>query len=379
MEKGKLITTEIAKEYIESFGYKVISGEYINVWAPFECRDSDGYKYMIRIATLKKGSAPSKFHVHNVFTIFNINLWLEKNNKSIRAKEDQEYIRKKYKMFFICNECGSEFDMPFDSVYYGCGCPYCSLNPQRINETNCLKAKRPDLIKYLKNKEDSDKVLSSSTQLVNLACPDCGFEKTTSMNFLSSHGFSCPICSDGISIPEKFVGNILNQLKISFKKEASFNWSNKKRYDFYVKEINMIIETHGRQHYDKSFHYTNEEEEVLKTKINDYNKKTYALSNGILHYIVIDCKFSDYEYLKNNVLKSLMDYFDFKDVNFTSAWEMSQKSLLKQVWDYKNENNSTIKEICENFGLSDVTVKRYIKVYSDIITNVMNKNEYITI
>ena len=39
------------------------------------------------------------------------------------------------------------------------------------------------------------------------------------------------------------------QLGINFEKEKDFEWSNNKRYDFYVKEKSCIIETHGLQHY----------------------------------------------------------------------------------------------------------------------------------
>ena len=56
--------------------------------------------------------------------------------------------------------------------------------------------------------------------------------------------------SDGISYAEKFMINVLKQLKLDFKKQLScstFKWCKKYRYDFYFRYKNeyYIIETHG--------------------------------------------------------------------------------------------------------------------------------------
>ena len=55
----------------------------------------------------------------------------------------------------------------------------------------------------------------------------------------------CPICSDGKSYPEKFIASYLRQIGEPFITEYSAKWSNDRRYDFYLPNMNMFIEVDG--------------------------------------------------------------------------------------------------------------------------------------
>ena len=86
-------------------------------------------------------------------------------------------------------------------------------------------------------------------------CLDCGnvSKNKKILNDVVKRNFSCNICSDGISIPNKFMSNILNQLNIDFITELSskkFSGKNYFYYDFYLPKYNMIIEINGLQHYE---------------------------------------------------------------------------------------------------------------------------------
>ena len=66
------------------------------------------------------------------------------------------------------------------------------------------------------------------------------------------NGFSCPNCSDKISIGEKIMYLLLSDLGVDFIREYSFEGS-VSRYDFYIPMLSTIIEVHGKQHYEGSF------------------------------------------------------------------------------------------------------------------------------
>ena len=85
-----------------------------------------------------------------------------------------------------------------------------------------------------------------------------------------------PNCGDKVSYDEKFLSSILSQLKVDFATQLSkstFNWCDKYRYDFYIPSLNMIIETHGIQHYEENKNWTMSLEEEQE---NDKIKKELA-------------------------------------------------------------------------------------------------------
>ena len=175
---------------------------------------------------------------------------------------------------------------------------------------------------------------------------------------------SCKYCSDGISIPEKFMMNILTQLNIKFTPQLSkstFKWCNNYRYDFYIPIINGIIETNGEQHYKvlKGDKWGS----LAEIQKNDKLKKELALINNIDNYIVIDCRYSELDWLKENVIKELSSYFDLSNIDWGLAWEESQNSLCVKTWELWNNNPMyTTVDISILLGLDRTTILKYVKI-----------------
>ena len=66
-----------------------------------------------------------------------------------------------------------------------------------------------------------------------------------------------------------------------------------------------------------------------------------AIDNGIKleNYITIDCRKSDLEHIKNNIINSkLNEIFDLNEVDWVKIGQDSEKSLVKQVCDYWKNN-----------------------------------------
>ena len=173
--------------------------------------------------------------------------------------------------------------------------------------------------------------------------------------------YTCQYCSDGFSIPSKFMINILKQLDINFKTELSskkFYSKNLYYYDFYLSKYNMIIEVNGEQHYIESGRGRSLKEE----RANDRYKKHLAKSNGIKRYYSIDCKYSDFKYMKNNIIKTLGHLFDLSNIDWELAWEQCQKSRVIQAWDLWNSGKAIICIMQELMIKDRSTIIKYLKI-----------------
>lgn len=209
----------------------------------------------------------------------------------------------------------------------------------------------------------------SCGKITKCKCPYCDYEKDMRISDVYKYGFTCPRCKDTFKYPEKFMFNFLNQININFDKEYTPKWSDNKRYDFYFEKDGKeyIIETHGLQHYNGGFKYyggrTLQEEQE-----NDTYKKELALHNGIKeeNYIIIDCRKSELEFIKNNILHSrLNEIFDLSNVDWIKIGKDSEKSLVKDISDYWN-NGFTIKEISNKLNISNSIIRESLKKGSKI-------------
>jgi hypothetical protein len=180
-----------------------------------------------------------------------------------------------------------------------------------------------------------------------------------------NHSIGCS-CEDGQSYPEKFIFDVLEQLNIPFKMQltkSTFKWCKNYKYDFYF-ELNgeyYIIETHGRQHYEEgsSFRRTLKEEQE-----NDRLKKKLALKKRIKekNYMVLDCRKSTLEWIKNSVLNSRMcNIFDLSIIDWYRAEEFALSNLVKIACDYKRNNPELFTgDIAKLMKNSNSTVRKYL-------------------
>ena len=200
----------------------------------------------------------------------------------------------------------------------------------------------------------------------SFTCVHCGkVKETVPASVRENRSIGC-ICSDGISYPEKFVYSTLKQLVgAKFKTQlnkSDFDWIGGYRYDFYIPSLNMIIETHGMQHYEDCAW-----SKVKDVQENDRIKYELALQNGIKDgdYIVIDCRYSDKEWVKNNILSSkLNELFDLeKRINWSKCEEFALSNIVKEVCEYwsRKEDWETTTTLVKVFGLSKFAITNYLK------------------
>ena len=246
-------------------------------------------------------------------------------------------------------------------------CGYCGNH--KVHWKDSLAYNYPQIAKMIAIEEnnltfeDCYNISCYSSKKFYFKCLDCGSisKDRKIIKNIVKRGYSCYICSDGISIPEKFMSNILRQLNINYIYQlvkSDFKWCGYFKYDFYLPKYNMIIETHGEQHYieNKTNHWRTLEEEQW----NDLFKYKCA-KNHVDNYIVIDCRHSTLEWLKENIIKELKDYFDLNNLDWELAWEESQNSNVIKCWELWNSGIYNTIEIGKILNLDSHTVVKYLK------------------
>ncbi len=300
-----------------------------------------------------------------------------KDNKRDLIIIDREYRKDKdgynFKWYkYICNRCGYEgFTTEGSIITSGCGCPVC-CTPSRlvVNGINSITDTDPWMVKFFANPEEAKLYTSQSNQKIKVKCPDCGKEKDVKICDMYQNKSIFCICSDKQPYPEKFMFGVLRRLNIKVITQLSkttFKWCEDKRYDFYFKYNNneeYIVETHGLQHYEDAW------DKLEKTQKNDRLKKELALSNGIKeeNYIIIDCRDSKMEWIKNNIsISKLNELFNLDIIDWYKVEEFALSNRVKEICELKcDKPEMTTTNIAEITGLSNTTIKRYLTKGSKI-------------
>lgn len=160
--------------------------------------------------------------------------------------------------------------------------------------------------------------------------------------------------------------NLLKVLGLNFKTQKTFYWSNNRRYDFYLPKYNLIIETHGEQHYEEAFKNIQGSRTLKEEQENDKYKYKIAMNNSIDEYIVIDCRKSDINWIKKNIINSnLAEIFDLRNVDWESIDFKSRKSTHIEFLKLWNDGNST-EEISKETGSGKSTIINALNKFSKI-------------
>jgi len=228
---------------------------------------------------------------------------------------------------------------------------------------NSIAETNPELIKYLVNKEDALNYSVGTKKKLLMKCPDCGFEKPITPRRFVKNGISCPKCSDGF-YPERLLFNILEQLKLEFIPQLSkttFSWCKNYKYDNYISKINCIIETHGLQHYKENKNWIIS---LKETQENDKQKELIARNNRITNYIILDCRKSELQWIRDSIINSeLPRLLNFKeeDIDWLKAHEFALSSFVKKSCDIWLSGITNTLEIANQLKLNRVTITRYLK------------------
>ncbi|NME84197.1 hypothetical protein [Clostridium sp. SM-530-WT-3G] len=267
---------------------------------------------------------------------------------------------------YICHSCWQEGIKKEVQIKKGVGCSVCS-GKKVVPGINDIYTTNPYLASMLLNPNDGFANMQSSGNKVDFKCPNCGeiINDKTLNNICRRGRLSCPRCGDGISYPQKIMYSVLKQLGIEFICEFKFECDNSKRYDFYFEYDGQsyIVEVHGIQHYEETtrgkglkYEQDNDKEKEKFAYIEDVDRNKEAIDN----YIVIDCRYSELDWIKKNISKSkLANVFDLEKIDWNECQLYSTKSLVFEAWDLWNSGTSVL-DISKEIKVAKATVIRYL-------------------
>ena len=196
-------------------------------------------------------------------------------------------------------KCGKEFITEAKALVNG-------------NTTSCGCKRRPPLIgRRFGRLKVIDQTENYNQQRCWICNCDCGNTiKVTSHQLLSNHTQSCGcLRSEVFSLRETLISNILSSNNIKFEREYSFSdckgIGNKRlRFDFYIQNLNILIEYDGEQHF-KPIEYFGGEEHYIKQVANDKIKNKYCLDHNIkLIRIPYTCSNEEVEKIILNIIQN---------------------------------------------------------------------------
>lgn len=251
-----------------------------------------------------------------------------------------------------------------DNLLKNKGCPVCA-DTIIVRGINDIHTVAPWLGDLLVNKEDGYICGIGSHRKIKFKCPHCGTitRPMAVYNVYNAKHLACRKCGDGVSMPEKIMYGILEQLNINFEYQKQFDWSCGKFYDFYISDFNMIIETHGLQHYRKDNAAWDSLDSI---QANDSLKKEIAMTNNIQSYVIIDCSNTSPLSLIQAYERVLSQYFNLKDLDFNTIILNSSRSFCIRAGDLWNQGNRDVYSIANIIRMHHGTVRKYLKILTKI-------------
>jgi predicted Zn-ribbon and HTH transcriptional regulator len=185
------------------------------------------------------------------------------------------YVNNSTKVTIICKTCGHIFEQkPVEHIHGKHGCPKCAHKvfnlEELINEFNLIHNFK---YSYQKFEYKGSQVKSIIT------CPIHGDFLQTPGNH---HYNGCPSCKE--SIGEKKIAAFLIRNNIEFIREKRFEDCRGKKqtmpFDFYLPDLNLLVEFQGVQHFEAIEWFGGEEQFAIRKEL-DQKKRDYANLKGI--------------------------------------------------------------------------------------------------
>lgn len=279
-----------------SFIDENIEAIYKDVNEKYNIIDNYGYKYHCCLKHLFRGKFPNFVGNTNPYSIENINLWIQLNNKDYQLISTKFEGAQKY-LDLKCNKCNVIFKRNWNNLKNGNGCRKCRYNNQRVLQMKPRNKNTKPLSYYTdicldwsnKNERPYTDYSSCSGIKVWWKCHECKYEWETTISHRVKDNSGCPKCANKMSKAEKYIYDYLVNKNIIFNKEYTFydcRDINPLPFDFYIPDYNMCIEYDGMQHFvpvkfSKDMTDEMAQNNLIKTQKHDKIKNEYCANNDI--------------------------------------------------------------------------------------------------
>lgn len=344
----------------------IISGEYVNVNSIMHVvHNKCGYEWETRSGNLYTHGCPKCGNSIRE-TQQGFEEKVKKSNPFIKILGKYRIRKEKIEVQDI--RCGHIYKALPSNILTGHCCPYCT-GRSVLEGFNDVASTNPEMIELFANIEDSKKYTANSHKKVLMKCPECGHEEMKSIKGVHTQGFSCSYCSDGISYPNKYARAFLKQFDLdvlTFEFSPEWEELGARRYDNYF-EYNgkkYILEMDGDLHYKESGFRGS----LSDVQANDMEKDLIAIAHQVIP-IRIDCRKSQSDYIKNNLLNSeLSNVLNMSHVDWNKCNEFASSNFLRYTCDFyiKNKYDMTYGEFAKYFNINITTFSTYKKRWSEL-------------
>lgn len=236
-------------------------------------------------------------------------------------------------------------------------CPCCRINTKIVVPgINDITTTASWMIPYFQGGEEEAKLYTyRSSKKLNFKCIYCNRIKSNKISISDlyiNHGINCA-CNDNMSFPNRFIYFLCEQLKEYldyFENEYSPEWAGRYRYDMYLiyKGIKYIIEMDGELgHGNRKFKSQQKDVEGIKR---DKIKNNLAIKNNI-NLIRIDCKISNFNYIKSNIINTLSGILPIEYIDWDLLEINCYKNINRDICDYYNKVNNDLNLTIKHFNL----------------------------
>lgn len=197
-------------------------------------------------------------------------------SKQDEIKSNTSYIRYK------CIKHGEQ-SMRVANMINGKGCPLCNHDMANALYKKSLDAVLDEVNRCggtLLNPED---YVNSTKRNLKFVCSECGNVFITSFRVFTQHGgMVCENCRNHRSLGEKKIKTYLEKKNINYEEQKWFKDCRDKKplpFDFYLPDLNIMIEFDGIQHFVVKDSYFKHGVEYIK--LHDNIKNDYCKQNKI--------------------------------------------------------------------------------------------------
>ena len=187
-----------------------------------------------------------------------------------KLKPRNVFIQSNSKYFFNCEECNHIFGSRLTHVYNEKWCSFCA-SLKLCDNNNCSICYNKSFKSHIKSEYWSKKntltprqVFKSTAKEYLFDCEKCKLEFSKRLYSITNGNSWCPICR------RKTEYKLFEYLKTIFnnvEREVKFSWSKTeksyRKYDFYIKEIKLLVELDGNQHFIQISNWNSPEENKL--------------------------------------------------------------------------------------------------------------------
>lgn len=275
---AKLTEKEI-REKVEENGFIFIAMERIKdnkgrgqINVTIKCKN--GHITTKRWSNVRDGKSCQECVGNRRFTLEEVKKYVESFNYYFLS---EKYIGKDISYEFMCDK-GHKYKTTYNVFRRGFRCPYCSNKHKYTYEE----------VKEIIEKENY-KLLSSeynsANEYIEVQCDKNHKSYLVKFSDFNNLNRRCPHCKE--SKGEKKIGDVLKRLNIKYETQYKFNDCKSKKclpFDFYLTEMNVLIEFDGEGHY-RPVNWNGNKEVALDcfigTIIRDTIKNEYCKKNNI--------------------------------------------------------------------------------------------------